>query len=271
MAFEFVLEAFESTVTMTQLGELDSTAVPALDANAEAVLQVNLAHMRNVFKYQTDSADITDANENDLKYYVNTADWPTTLNPANAVVDTDAITTNGLSAPKLMVAHDFTRYLAEELFGTHQGVDLFNNELELLNNLRTICGYASAGQTWFDILAKLTAVNTASTSGNMVTDAAGNYTTNAYDNANNICRVLHRQMASVAPGRFNPVDDVATPQPLPFMEDDVISFKLIINPANNQHLLTSLATAIAPRSYKIKLLMKASPANTAVGEDEPAV
>lgn len=268
---EFVLEAFQSTVTMNTLGALDSSAVPELTADAEAVLQVNVAHMKNVFKYQTDSADVVDADASDLKYYVNTTDWPTTLNPANAKVDVAAITTAGLSDSKLMVAHDFTRYLARELFGTHQGVDLFNNELALLNSLREICGAAAAGQTWFDIVAKLTAVNTASTSAEMVVDAAGNYTTNAFDSADNLCRALHRQMVAVAPERFNPIEGVDTPQSLPFLADDVISFKLIINPATDQHLLTGLEDPIVARSYKIKLVMKAAPSNPTVGEDEPAV
>ena len=268
---EFVLEAFQSTVTMITSGALDSSAVPALTADADAVLHVDVDHMKNVFKFQTDSADVIDVAASDLKYYVNTANWPT-LNPANAKMESAAITTAGIADNKLMVAHDFTRYLAEELFGTHQGVDLFNNEAALLQNLRSICGSGAAGRTWYDIVAKLNAVNTTSVSAEMVVDAAGNYTTNAYDSADNLCRVLHRQMASVAPERFTPIADSAAPQSLPFAVDDVISFKLIINPANNQHLLTDLASPITARSYKIKLVMKASAniANTAVDSAELA-
>jgi len=51
--------------------------------------------------------------------------------------------------------------------------------------------------------------------------------------------------------------------------DDVISFKVIINPAAGQHNVTGVA-AIPARSYKIKLVMKASAdvANTATDAAE---
>ncbi len=266
---EFVLEAFQSTVTMTTLGALDSSAVPELDADAEAVLHVDLDHMKSVFKYQTDSADVLDVDASDLKYYVNTTSWPTTLNPANAKMDVGAFG-SGFADNKKFVAHDFTRYLADELFGTHQGVDLFNNEVALLQNLRLICGSGAAGRTWYDIVATLNAVSTTAVALANADESGDKYTTNADDSIENICRVLHRQIASVAPERFTPITDSASPQSLPFAVDDIISFKLIINPAANQHLLTGLAAPIAARSYKIKLVMKtaANIANTAVDAAE---
>ena len=256
---EFVLDAFASTVTMTTSGALDSAAVPAVTADATAVFTVNVDHMKNVFKFQTDSADMLDTDASDLRYYVNMADWPT-LNPANAMMNHAASASpiaSGFAANKMLVAHDFTRYLAQELFGTHQGVDLFNNEVALLQNLRLICGTGAAGRTWADIGTKMTAVSTTGTAALIVTDAAGNYTTNAYASDENICRVLYRQFVASAKERFSTLTNSADAQSLPFQADDVISFKVIINPAAGQHNLTGVA-ALAARSYKIKLVMKAS-------------
>jgi hypothetical protein len=268
MPVELVLEAFESAVTMSTLGALDSSAVPEISgAHAEAVLEVDLNVMKSVFKYQTDSADVVDVDASDLKYYVDTAVWPT-LNPANAKVGTGIIG-SGFDEAKKMVAHDFTRHLAKGLFGTHQGVDLFNNELDLLNNLRLICGADAAGQTWYEIKETLKAVNKTAVALTDVDGSGDKYTTNADDSNDNICRVLLRQMASEAKDRFQQIVDSDAPQSLPFMENDVISFKLNINPAEGQNELTDVAE-LSDRSYKIKLLMKAAPSNTAVGEDEPA-
>ena len=268
---EFVLDAFESSVTMTTSGGLDSAAIPTVTADATAVFTVNVDHMKNVFKFQTDSADMLDTDASDLKYYVNMADWPT-LNPANAMMNHAASASpiaSGFAANKMLVAHDFTRYLAQELFGTHQGVDLFNNEVALLQNLRLICGTGAAGRTWADIVTKMTAVSTTGDANFIVSDASGNYTTNSSSSNENICRVLHQQIASAAKERFSTLTNTAEAQSLPFQVDDVISFKVIINPAANQHDLTGVPE-IAARSYKIKLVMKASGdvSNTAVDAAE---
>ena len=121
---ELVLEAFESTVTMTTSGTLDSVAVPSVTTSAQAVFTVDLDDMKSVFQFQTDSADVLDVSASDIKFYTTMANWPS-LNAANAMMDHTASVSpiaSGLAANKMMVAHDFTRYLAQELFGTHHGV-----------------------------------------------------------------------------------------------------------------------------------------------------
>ena len=268
---ELVLDAFASTVTMTTSGALDSAAAPAITSDATAVFLVNIDHMKNVFKFQTDSADFLDADASDLKYYVDMANWPT-LNPANAMLDHAASASpiaSGFAANKMLIAHDYTRYLAQRLFGTHQGVDLFNNEVALLQNLRTICGSGEAGRTWQDIADKMTAVSTAGTADFMTIDVAGNYATNSNNSNDNLCRVLFKQLVAASKERFSTISNTADAQSLPFQVDDVISFKVTINPAAGQHNLTGVA-AIPARSYKIKLVMKASGSvsNTAVDAAE---
>ena len=129
---ELILDAFESNVSMLSAATLGTALIPELSSDATAVIIVSLDDMRTVFTFKTNS-------DSDLKYYVNTDNWPT-LNAANAMMD-HVSSSNPIavvsSANKMMVAHDFVRYLAFKLFGTAQGVDLFNNETELLQNSKS--------------------------------------------------------------------------------------------------------------------------------------
>ena len=273
---DFVLEDFASSVTMGTAGTLASASIPSLDASSIAVLEVDVDNMKDVFQFQTDSTDFVNTAATDLKYLVQMANWPN-LNPSNAMLDhtssTNPIATVGsdgsnLDSNKMMVCHDYTRYLAVKLFSTHFGVDLFNNEPELLQNLRTVTGVASSGQTWYDISASLVKVSTTGDHTGIVTgDASGNYMTNAQTANTNICKSLFDQLMGASPSRFSGLGNSGTFQSIPFAADDTISFKLTIAAATNQHNLTGVS-AIGNRVYKIKLVMKASPSNTAVDSNE---
>lgn len=267
---ELILEAFNSTVTMDTSGTLVSTSVASIDASANAVLTVSLADMKNMFKLQTDSADVLNTAASDLKFYVDTSgNWPT-LNPANAMMDhassSNAIATADLASNKLMIAHDFVRYLAEKLFGTYHGVDLFNNEVELLQNLRSLCGSSGAMGT---IDGLLDAVDiTDGTHAGIATDGDGNkYMTNATNTSANICKALYDQLATNSPSRFSALTDSPNKQSLPFEEDDSFTFKLTVNPEANQHTLTNV-NAIGARTYKIQLILKNTVSNTTVDSNE---
>jgi len=273
---DFVLEDFASSVTMGTAGTLASASIPSLDASSVAILEVDLDNMKDVFQFQTDSTDFVNTAATDLKYLVQMTNWPN-LNPSNAMLDhtssTNPIATVGsdgsnLAANKMMVCHDYTRYLAVKLFSTHFGVDLFNNETALLQNLRTVTGVASSGQTWYDISASLVKVSTTGDHTGIVTgDASGNYMTNAQTANTNICKSLFDQLLGAAPSRFSGLGNSGTFQSIPFAADDTISFKLTVAAATNQHNLTGVS-AIGNRVYKIKLVMKASPSNTAVDSNE---
>jgi len=273
---DFVIEDFASSVTMGTAGTLASASIPSLDASSIAVLEVDLDDMKDVFQFQTDSTDFVNTAATDLKYLVQMANWPS-LNPSNAMLDhtsaTNPIATVGsdgsdLAANKMMVCHDYTRYLAVKLFSTHFGVDLFNNETALLQNLRAVTGVASSGQTWYDISASLVAVSTTGDHTGIVTgDASGNYMTNAQTANTNICKSLFDQLMGASASRFSGLGNSGTFQSIPFAADDTISFKLTVAAATNQHNLTGVS-AIGNRVYKIKLVMKASPSNTTVDSNE---
>lgn len=276
MSVNFVLNALESSVQMGVAGTVQNTAIPDLTVDAVAVFQVSLDDMKACFKYQTDSNDVTNAAESDIKYYVDTTTWPD-LNPANAMMDdghslnpiATANTAGPLEPNKMLVAHDFVRYLAQQLFNTHFGVDLFNNEQELLANLRLICGSEGEGKTWSDVKSKLDLVGVSGTHEDIEGADGAKYMTNANSSPDNICRILFEQMTNMAITRFADINASDDAQPLPFLVDDSISFKVVIAAAEGQHELTGVEE-IPSRSYRIRLDIVESPVNTTVAEDETA-
>ena len=268
----FVLSNLASSVQMDLSGSVQPESIPALDVSAVAVFHVSLSDMQSCFQYETDSNDITDQSASDIRYYTYPAYWPS-LNPANAMLDASASGANGaiansnssgvLASNKMLVAHDFVRYLAQKLFGTHYGVDLFNNEVNLLKDLRTICDASAVGHTWKDIVDKVTLVGINGTHQNIEGSAGEKYMTNSNSTTSNLCRELLQQLIGSALPRFSSVLPTDGSQPLPFEEDDSISFKLTIAPAAGQENLTNVA-AFSARSYEIRLVMVSSPSNTAV-------
>lgn len=272
----FVLSNLESSVQMDVSGQVPTESIPVLDVSATAVFEVLLSDMQSCFQYQTDSSDITDVNSTDIRYYVNPASWPT-LNPANAMMDHGQSTnpiasanSSGSFVPnKMLVAHDFVRYLAYKLFNTPHGVDLFNNEVDLLKGIRRICDGSSAGHTWYDIVSKINAVGTSGTNANIVGTTGSKYMTNADTSTANLSRELLQQLLKTVPERFATIGNTDSPQPLPFQTDDSISFKLTIAHAPGQELVTGVVP-FSSRSYEIRLKMVSIPSNTFVDTLETA-
>lgn len=289
----FVVSAFEQTITLDTAGSIYSEPIPAIDVSAVAVIEVGLDMMRSVFQFQTDATDVNNLAESDIKYFVDTEAWEglADVQPANAMLDHAESSTpistadpNGalLAADKMFVAHDFVRYLALRLFNTPYGVDLFQNEDELMTDLRTKCSaLADGGIVWKNIVDKLTAVNKQNAPDGE--NDSGKYMTNPAPDAdpadaqNNICRVLMLQMLNTQIARFqditlanaNQTGSVGVLQGLPFVEGDSISFKLTINPAADQELATGVE-AFSGRSYEIRLRIAASPSNTEASANEPS-
>lgn len=271
MSVHFVLSTLESDVTMGTSATVQTSSIPSLTVDATAVFHVSLDDMKAVFKFETDSYDFTDLESTDIKYYVDSGAFPL-LNPANAMMDAaeslGAIATANIDANKQMVAHDFVRYLAVKLFNTHHGVDLFNNEVNLLKNLREICSDAAEGNTWFDVKAKLAKVGLSGDHADITGTDGSKYMTNSNSTDENICRVLLEQMTNSAISRFSDIAASDAPQSLPFRVDDSISFKLTIHAADGQEELTGVAP-LDPRSYEIKfVIVDGTATNTEVAADE---
>ena len=268
MSIAFSLPALNQSYTLDICGSLLTAAPDAMtDVSAVATYHIKRSVLRSVFKFHSDSADVTDVSANDTRYYVFMTNWPVdaSLNPAHAEMTSSPMLATGgdIVANKNLVKHDFVRYMAYKLFNTVYGVDLFANETELLNDI------SSKGRTAKDnIRTALDNVCTTSTvtgDGALTTDASNNkFTTNAASTNTNICRELIRQIGNSQPSRFNyGVSDASGVdlsgntfyREVPIEAGDSINFKLTVTPHATQHNLTGRTTAFESRVYKIRLLV----------------
>jgi hypothetical protein len=263
----FSLPALNQSYTLDVCGNLLAAAPDAMtDVSAVATYHIKKSVLRSVFKFYSDSADVNNVDASDTRYYVFMTNWPhdASLNPAHASMTSNPMLATGgeIVSNKNLVKHDFVRYLAYKLFNTVYGVDLFNNELELLNDI------SSKGRTKAaDVITLLKNVSTSATTGSQIhvdqTDSSNNrFTLNDASGNTNICRELMRQIAANAPARFNygnsdasGVDLSGNPyREVPIETGDSLNFKVSITPAVNQHNLTS-QSPFDTRVYKIRLLV----------------
>ena len=270
---DIVLSDLSFSVQMLQTASMDIKEPPSLyDVSAVAVFTVSTTDMRNVFQFRTDSLDMTNTDASDLKYFVDMTQWPSepdlVINPANAALDygnptiaTGAIALSSYNgstfdSEKMMVKHDFVRYLALQLFGSYDATDIFNNEEELITNLESIGDGSEPGHVWYDISYALHRVSiTGNHVGLTLDSSTGEYCmTNAVTTTDNLCREMFLQIADVTPERLQSVQQTSSRQPLLFQDGDSINFSVTFYPADNQHLLTGV-NPIPARPYQIKLYM----------------
>ena len=251
----FTLEGLNQNLTLDLSGALAGEAPATIDASCVAVFKVKTSDMMAVFKYEADSFDVNDTDASDIKYYVYMNAWPATLklNPVHAhTLSAPLLATAGdVVAERNLVKHDFVRYLANSLFNTPHGVDLFSNEDALLTDLVQKGAVARLA-----IDASLNAVNQATAANGT---SPHKYSTNAANTAANFSRVLLRQVAQAAASRFHGTEGASGIRSIPFVNGDSISFKASIAPAALQHNLTSQAGPFHTRVYKIQLDLIADP------------
>ena len=287
-AIPFVLTHLNSEITLDTLATVyTQEEVEQITADARAVILVTETQAKEIFKFRTDAADVIDADESDIEFYTyDDAFNALAINPANAMMNVEGLSTNAIAladklgvaypANKCLVAHDFVRHLAQDLFGSYIGVDILNNEADLLANLRLKCGDTEEGAVMTVIKAAVKKVSVNSEEADMPGEAGAKYMTNSNAGADNLCRVLFSQMIDTEPARFANLDGTSSdtePRPLPFFPGDSLNFKVIINAALGQHEFIRGADGepVAPRSYEIRLQIVAdddSRENTVVADDE---
>ena len=270
----FTLTGLNQAILMNTLATLDASAVSLESTDAVAVYYVKQSDIKNVFKFQSDSNDMNEDAATDVKYYVFDRNWPAELkiNPLHGMMNKpESVNMLGNAANfdenKMLVKHDFIRYLSLRLFNTIHGVDLLKNEMDLLEN--SVYGGETNRNNIHGLLGN---VSTTSSDETMSYDASGNkYLTNDASGNTNLCRELLRQMVAGAPSRFGAITNANSPQSLPFEPDDTINFKITLQAAPLQNLITGVSE-IPSRSYMIKLIIKSnvtgSNANTAVVDSE---
>ena len=274
----FVLTDLSSVVTLTQTGNLTSQVL-SISGDAVAVFLVKTSEIKKVFQFETDAINVNDLSAQDMKFYVDMSSWPSALNPlnpANAMMDVPVYSSGAISSiskvsgaaydhNKALVKHDFIRYIAKKMFNTYQAVDLFNNQLAVIQNIESVCDGSAAGRAWYDISSALYSVSTNGTNPGLLVDNNGlKYMTTAGVSADNLTRELFLQIVGNQPDRLTANADgssrvlgSADRQDMLFYDGDTINFNLTINAASGQETVSGL-TNISPipsRTYVIKLVL----------------
>jgi len=237
-----------STAVLPQL----SVTTPIGDYTLEKSISVET--LKRVFYFQTDDAINYDASF--TKYFVDISQWTTIatdLNPMSYQISSGAFGSNTSDN----LGQHFLRYIASSLFGTYLGVDLFENEDDVYQDLSSNA-FTNVYTAVLNKLRKVdkiygdsTMLDIYGTAGNRwMQDASGSY---------NICRTLLRQIAASATAktRFEYLDSTykrATGEySVPFINGDTIYYSVIVSPSATQHLVTGLPTAISSKKYVLKI------------------
>jgi hypothetical protein len=279
------LDKFESEAVM----ELGATVPPGIPAHLpysenKAEIEVSLQTFLKTFKFQMDSFDITNCKKNDIKYFVFKepffSDLNLRINPADANIkntdlfqtdDDKSITTypNIYKENKKFVCHDFIRYLALKLFGTIHAVDLFDNETELLDDVRRQC-FISQSDVSLSTMDNIKKTMEYCDVSNELLDTSycsmsTNYDviygmSNKINTSDNICKMLLDQIIGTDITRMAHLSRKCDLQSLPLRDGDTIIYKMTIHAAPEQHMLTEV-DVIPPRIYEIRYVLKDNPSN----------
>jgi hypothetical protein len=180
---------------------------------------------------------------------VDASKWPASNN--GAVISDLSMVGN----PGLNLKGDYISHLAKQLFNTERGVDLFNNEDNLLTDFKSKC------HTFWDDLSKNYIYKIDKTLGNHGSladlDGKGKYLTNDISNNVNLTRELLLQTIYDASGRFldiaSGIDNNTNLFPIPFAVGDKVSFILTVKSDPDQKTVVASTGPIIDRPYKISL------------------
>ena len=231
--------------------------------DAVSVIELSVNLFKTIFLYQTD----TNFEQNQIKYYT-IANPDFLFNPSNSKLDASnsfgaiEITDTNLMSLK----YDYIRYLSLKLFGTQYGVYLFTNEAELIQSLND--KIVIAMETNYNLLNSLNYID--GSNANLELDTIyqrvfdyrinryvycyTKHTNDSFNTGQNLCRELMLQMLELDPARFENIQNPNVLQSLPFISGDTINFKIGINAAEGQELLTNVRP-IPKRTYQIKIIL----------------
>jgi hypothetical protein len=283
------VDAFNKSIQLNELASLLQVPIVSIDVSCTTDISMSLAAFKSVFQFSIEDIATLGLDDTipDLHFYVQDASLSylehtvagkslsamgQNIIPAQGSAPTgsgNAITyldykTGGspLSNNQLNVASDFTRYLALSIFGTPAGVDLFYNEQDILTDISNAFQARWVTDDLSGVLLPISSVR--GTDSRLKTDISyGLFLDNSEPNGayNNISRVLFNQILTQAPARFT-TDEVNgliqdlpahTPQPIPFLQGDTVSWVLTVSPAAGQESLIDGTAAILPRTYRVRM------------------
>ena len=141
-SFNFYLPElnFDVDASFATLYGVNTTVIT--DFSAVAHLDVDVNIMRKLFQFETDSYDVTDVSNTDIIYII---DATTSTDISTNFIENTYLEENPIYPLSFSLAdtfntipYDYVRYLAEQIFGHYNGVDLFSNEEYLRTNLNLV-------------------------------------------------------------------------------------------------------------------------------------
>ena len=215
--------------------------------HATSTFYVSLSTMRNTFLFSSSDVDssgldisVIDDLNSDITYYANSLMYPT-INFAhsmmfgshseNAFIDS--------SNSYNLLKHDFIRYIATKMFGSHKLANLITNSSTIIKNIEI------KGWEFMNMNTQLLDYNNNSGLGLSNSDISYN-----------ISRMIMKTIANVSPERFDlsggetsyTIEDTTSTQSIPFIEGDTLNYIVNVNaPANEYN--------IPMRKYRIKLYL----------------
>jgi len=260
----FEIERFSSSHTMSELATtFDGINVDEIVAfDATAIFYMSQQDIQKVFTIDLDGS-LEDFSNCKVKYFTHMDKWPENfvLNPSNAMLD-DGESTGALfytdERDKMLIKHDFIRYLALKLFGSIQGTDLFNNEDQMITTLNNM-GDNSFQNDISGVLWKYSSTNPDPTleTDKYVYDASFDMyaTTDELTTNENVGRELFQQLLYQNVSRFKSLTKNADGLfPVPILEGDTITYTYTVLPAPGQNELTG-ANEFGGRVYKIVIII----------------
>ena len=244
------IDASSATIpsSSTVLGDVSATVL---------IVDVSATTLQNTFYYKTD-ADIATAGTDDVLYYVDVSQWSSITNNLDAESGSISIA-NGAYVAADTLSEDFLRNLAFQLFGTHLGVDLFNNETTVKANLNTAtAALASSIQT------TIASVGISGTDASLNGTAGGKYFDDSVTATKNVTREIINQLLDNSTSRQRFVDISgnwtygATPgtYKVPLIAGDSISYAVTVNPDSDQDINVATGGSTSSRKYRVKFVLQ---------------
>lgn len=252
---------------LTIQGTLPQLIAPTQIGDYTLERNIYLSTIKNVFYFQTDNPITYDSSY--TKYFVDISGWLDTtmaqdLNPMYYQVLTQKNGSFGTIGTDNLGKH-FLRYISSQLFGTYLGVDLFNNEDAVYEDISS----NAFTHVYTAVLNKLKQVDKtfgATSTLNLFHDSNG-YHMRDVSGTYNICYNLVKQMAAseIARLRFNSLELKTGPDAgigiynVPFRVGDSIVYTVKVSPDPLQHLTTGLSTPLESKTYVLKLNIISDP------------
>ena len=214
--------------------------------------------LSETFYFKTDS-DIATASTDDVLYYVDTTKWATIIADLNATTNGTISLADGAFVDNENISESFLRHLSNILFGTHLGVDLFNNETDVRNDLDSQCLTVAT-----NISTTISSVGLTGSDGDLLGSSGSYYFDDNVTGTKNVTREILQQLMNVANPRFEgsnlanyAIDAVNQPGffKMPFIAGDTLSYVVTMNPNGNQDTLVPLGTT-TPRKFKVKMQLQ---------------